>query len=83
MASLLALGQKGALGHLIERNLLSGIADASGRCLGLGIIERIDFARRTIVLSTPVERDRVRIVQFGDLYVTPEGGELRQVKWAW
>jgi hypothetical protein len=35
------------------------------------------------VLSTPVERDKVRIVQFGDLYVTPEGGELRQVKWAW
>ena len=45
MASLLVLGQKGALGHLIERNLLSGIADASGRCLGLGIIEHIDFAR--------------------------------------
>ena len=66
-----------------ERNLLSGIADASGRCLGLGIIELIDFARHTIALTTPVERDKVRIVQFGDLYVTPEGGELGQVKWAW
>ncbi len=66
-----------------ERNLLCGIADATGRCLGLGIIERIDFASRTIALTTPIERDKVRIVQFGDLYVTPEGGELGQVKWAW
>jgi polynucleotide 5'-hydroxyl-kinase GRC3/NOL9 len=66
-----------------ERNLLCGIADASGRCLGLAIIERIDFANRTIALTTPVERDKVRIVQFGDVYVTPEGGELGQVKWVW
>jgi len=66
-----------------ERNLLCGIADATGRCLGLGIIERIDFTGRTVALSTPVERDKVRIVQFGDVYVTSEGGELGQVKWAW
>ena len=66
-----------------EHNLLCGIADATGRCLGLGIVERIDFGSRTIALTTAVARDKVRIVQFGDLYVTPEGGELGQVKWAW
>jgi polynucleotide 5'-hydroxyl-kinase GRC3/NOL9 len=66
-----------------ERNLLCGLADATGRCLGLGIIERIDFAGRTIALTTPVEHEKVRIIQFGDVYVTPEGGELGQVKWAW
>jgi polynucleotide 5'-hydroxyl-kinase GRC3/NOL9 len=66
-----------------ERNLLCGVADATGRCLGLGTIERIDFAGRTIALTTAVEPDKVRIVQFGDVYVTPEGGELGQVKWAW
>lgn len=66
-----------------ERNLLCGIADATGRCLGLGIIERIDFAAGTIALTTPVERGKVRIIQFGDVYVTPEGGELGQAKWAW
>jgi len=66
-----------------ERNLLCGIADTTGRCLGLGIIEHIDFAARTIALTTPVERDKIRIVQFGDVYITPEGGELGQVKWAW
>lgn len=66
-----------------ERSLLCGIADANGRCLGLGIIEQIDFAGRTIVLTTPVEREKARIVQFGDVYVTPEGGELGQIRWAW
>jgi polynucleotide 5'-hydroxyl-kinase GRC3/NOL9 len=66
-----------------ERNLLCGVADAAGRCLGLGIIEQIDFTARTMALTTAVEHDIVRIVQFGDVYVTPEGGELGQVKWAW
>lgn len=66
-----------------ERNLLSGIAAATGHCLGLGIIERIDFASRTIALMTAVDPDKICIVQFGDVYVTPEGGELGQVKWAW
>jgi polynucleotide 5'-hydroxyl-kinase GRC3/NOL9 len=66
-----------------ERNLLCGIADATGRCLGLSIIDHIDFAGGTIALTTAVERDKLRIVQFGDVYVTPEGGELGQVKWAW
>jgi len=51
--------------------------------LGLGNIERIDFTAGTIALTTPVERDKVRIIQFGDVYVTPEGGELGQVKWTW
>jgi polynucleotide 5'-hydroxyl-kinase GRC3/NOL9 len=66
-----------------ERNLLCGVADATGRCLGLGIIEQIDFGGGTIALTTAVERDKVRIVQLGDVYITPEGGELGQVKWAW
>jgi polynucleotide 5'-hydroxyl-kinase GRC3/NOL9 len=66
-----------------ERNLLCGIADATGRCCGLGIIEHIDFVGGTIALTTPVENDNMRIIQFGDVYVTPEGGELGQVKWAW
>ena len=65
-----------------ERNLLCGIADATGRCLGLGIIEGIDLARRTIALTTPVERPRVRIVQFGDTYVTSDGSELGHIKWS-
>jgi polynucleotide 5'-hydroxyl-kinase GRC3/NOL9 len=66
-----------------ERNLLCGVADATGRCLGLAIIDHVDFTGGAIALTTAVERDKLRIVQFGDIYVTPEGGELGQVKWAW
>jgi polynucleotide 5'-hydroxyl-kinase GRC3/NOL9 len=66
-----------------EQNLLCGIADGSARCLGLGIIERIDFAAGTIALVTPVESAKVRIIQFGDVYVRRDGTELGQVKHPW
>lgn len=59
-----------------ERNLLCGLADATGRGLGLAILERLDFAERTATLVTPVPRAAIRVVQFGDLYVSPEGREL-------
>ncbi len=66
-----------------ERNLLCGVADAHGQCLGLGIIDHIDFAAGTISVTTSVEREKVQILQFGDVYVTAEGDELGQVKWGW
>jgi polynucleotide 5'-hydroxyl-kinase GRC3/NOL9 len=59
-----------------ERNLLCGLADTTGRGLGLAILERLDFAQRTPSLLTPVARDAIRVVQFGDLYVSPDGREL-------
>jgi polynucleotide 5'-hydroxyl-kinase GRC3/NOL9 len=59
-----------------ERNLLCGLADDTGRGLGLAILERLDFERQTAELFTPVTRERIRVLQFGDLYVAPEGREL-------
>lgn len=56
--------------------LLCGVADAAGECLGLGIISAIDFQRRSLTLYTPVAKDRIRIVQFGDLYLDRNGHEL-------
>lgn len=35
----------------------------------------------TMLLTTPVERDGVRVVQCGDVYGIWEGGEVEQVKW--
>ncbi len=65
-----------------EENLLCGVADRHGDVLGLGIIRRIDFSRKTITLVTPVPADEIRIVQFGDIYLSPEGRELgmRRIK---
>lgn len=66
-----------------EHSLLCGVADKTGRCRGLGIIDRIDFSSRVLALTTAVGSDQARIVQFGDLYVTPDGSELGQINWTW
>jgi polynucleotide 5'-hydroxyl-kinase GRC3/NOL9 len=66
--------------HVVPRkfldHLLCGVADKTGECLGLGIVSSIDFARRSLALYTPVSRQRIRIVQFGDMYVDRQGREL-------
>lgn len=56
--------------------LLCGVADRAGSCLGLGILAAIDFGRGRLVLFTPVPRRQIRIVQLGDLYLDREGREL-------
>jgi polynucleotide 5'-hydroxyl-kinase GRC3/NOL9 len=57
-------------------NLLCGAVNAEGECCGLGIVERIDFARGQLHLYTPLTRRQIRAVQFGDLYVGRDGEEL-------
>lgn len=59
-----------------EENLLCGVADAKGAGLGLAIIRRIDFRKRTIRLVSPVRRERIEIIQFGDMYVNADGKAL-------
>jgi polynucleotide 5'-hydroxyl-kinase GRC3/NOL9 len=66
-----------------EKNLICGVGDETGRCRGLGIIERIGFVGDVITLITPVKSHQVRIIQFGDTYIRPNGAELGQIKWAW
>jgi polynucleotide 5'-hydroxyl-kinase GRC3/NOL9 len=62
-----------------ERNLLCGVADAHDRGAGLAILESIDFGRRTLTLVSPVPAERLRALQFGDLYLGPDGRELGRV----
>lgn len=61
-----------------ERDLLCGIGDRAGRMQGLGIINRIDFRRRTVSVFTAVPRRRVRVVQPGDMHLARDGHELRR-----
>lgn len=56
--------------------LLCGVADGAGACLGIGIISSMDFHRRSLRLYTAVQKRRIRIVQFGDLYLDRDGHEL-------
>lgn len=62
-----------------ERSLLCGVADAQGRGAGLAIIESIDFGRRRITLITSVPAERLRALQFGDIYLDRDGRELGRV----
>jgi polynucleotide 5'-hydroxyl-kinase GRC3/NOL9 len=62
-----------------EQNLLCGLADEHNECLGLAILECFDFERRTVAMHSPVPKDYVRALQFGDLYIDLEGQELDRV----
>lgn len=59
-----------------ERSLLCGIASRRNAGLGLAIVMRLDFARETIVLHTPVPVEQIKVVQFGTIYVNAAGCEL-------
>jgi polynucleotide 5'-hydroxyl-kinase GRC3/NOL9 len=58
-----------------EKNLLCGVADGR-KGIGLAIVTAVDWARGTISLLTPVPPERIRVLQGGDLYLTPDGCEL-------
>jgi polynucleotide 5'-hydroxyl-kinase GRC3/NOL9 len=66
--------------HVLPRNfgdqLLCGVADEASKCLGLAIVSAIDFSQRSLTFYTPVPKDSIRIVLFGDLYLDRNGREL-------
>lgn len=66
--------------NVLPRNfanqLLSGVADGAGKCLGLAVVSAIDFSRQSLTLYTPVLRYVIRIVLFGDLYLDQNWQEL-------
>lgn len=66
-----------------EKNLLCGVADRFGEGLGIGIIKSIDFERLQVLLLTPVSVKRIKVLQFGDLYVSPDGQEQGKAKNFW
>ncbi|RPI22699.1 MAG: hypothetical protein EHM61_21645 [Acidobacteria bacterium] len=61
---------------LPQPNLLCGLCDGDQRCLGCGILLSLDLRAGIISFLTPVPAARVQIVQFGDLYLNPDGEEL-------
>lgn len=61
--------------------LLLGLLNAEGDCLAIGILERIDFVNRTIIVRTPLrDASQVAILRFGGLNVHPDGKEIGVVK---
>jgi polynucleotide 5'-kinase involved in rRNA processing len=61
-----------------EHHLLCGIANQRNHGLGLAILKHLDFAAETLTLLTPIPAEHIRIIQCGDLYVSPDGRELER-----
>lgn len=59
-----------------EQNLLCGLSNRRHQGIGLGIVQHIDFDRSTLALLTPVAASHIRMLQFGDIAVSPDGREL-------
>ena len=61
--------------------LLVGLVAASGALLDIGLIERIDFAARTLTVQTPCTRPRaVAQVWLGALRLHADGREIGEVR---
>lgn len=59
-----------------EKGILVGLMDEKGNTLGMGRIEKIDYKKKEVLLSTPVKNGgRIRVIQFGSLRITSEGRE--------
>lgn len=59
-----------------QRHLLCGVADWRNRCVGLAIVQGLSATRDLLTLVTPVPLERLRLLQGGSLYLTPDGREL-------
>lgn len=59
-----------------EHHLLCGVAGRRNQGLGLARVLHIDFVRETIALHTPVPVERLKVLQFGTLYIDAAGCEL-------
>jgi len=60
-----------------EKGLLAGLLGADGRMLGLGIIERVDFRRKKLIVISPVDRiEEVMAVRVGTIRIKPSGEEI-------
>jgi polynucleotide 5'-hydroxyl-kinase GRC3/NOL9 len=68
--------QRAAVPAGFDRNLLCGVADRRNKGLGLALITGIDWDQGCISLCTPVPAAHIRIIQGGDLYLTPDGCEV-------
>ena len=62
-----------------EKGLLVGLLDKDRQFLGLGMIYKIDYENRILKIYTPY-KDKVSIIQFGQIKVDEKGKELGVTK---
>jgi polynucleotide 5'-kinase involved in rRNA processing len=58
-----------------------GLADARGQLLDVGIIHAVEFRQRYVSVITKLQTiSPVRIIQFGQMRVKPDGTELAKLR---
>ncbi|AIJ05163.1 GTP-binding protein [Methanocaldococcus bathoardescens] len=60
-------------------NLIVGLIDGEGFCIGLGILKAIDFENETLEILSPINEDEIktlREIRFGRIRVNENGEEL-------
>jgi polynucleotide 5'-hydroxyl-kinase GRC3/NOL9 len=63
------------------RHLLLGLESGSGKLLGLGLLEALDFRSRTLGVRTPVRAPAAaHVIRFGTLRLTADGKELGSLR---
>ena len=63
------------------RHLLLGLEGTNGKLLGLGLLEGLDFRRRTLGVLTPIRAPgAARILRLGALRIRPDGTEIGTLK---
>lgn len=63
------------------RHLLLGLEGGNGKLLGLGLLEAIDFRRRTLGVLTPIRAPAAaRVLHLGSLRLLPDGKEVGSLK---
>lgn len=63
------------------RHLLVGLESGNGKLLGLGLLEALDFRRRTLGVLTPVRTPQAaHILRFGTLRLHPSGKEIGSLR---
>jgi polynucleotide 5'-hydroxyl-kinase GRC3/NOL9 len=62
-----------------EEGLLVGLLDQNRQFLGLGVISKVDYERQSLKLFTSC-KEKISIVQFGQMKINTNGGELGVTK---
>jgi len=75
--------QFGALKIMVagqESNIYVGLANENNECIGVGIIEKIDFIRDNIYILTNVDAQLIKTVSIGSIRLTSDGEELGYIE---
>jgi len=58
------------------KGLVAGLIDSEDNCLGLGIVQEIDSEKKIHLLTPLSDKEKIKSLQFGSVYLNPDGTEV-------